>query len=130
MGSLVLEIAHRLDPPEMATPLPMPSGRVALLVTSDVADDDVQKALATLDADTVVMLLAGQHRRAERIAERLAIEYGFAVEQVRPSTDGRHPADDLVRRAASVLIVTREKPVGRLLQLAERYAKPVSIMRR
>ena len=50
-------------------------------------------------------LLAGRQRKLERAVADAAIARGLAVRTVPPARDGRHPADDLVRRADHVLVL-------------------------
>jgi hypothetical protein len=129
MGALVLEIARRVVTMPTDTESARTDGRVALLVSPDVEARELDPVLDQLGPGSTVGVLSGRSRRAERSAERAAIERGFALEQIRPVCDGRHPADQLVRWANTVFIVARRQRVGALLQLANRYAKPVRVIR-
>jgi uroporphyrinogen-III synthase len=135
MGSLVMEIARRCSAPPGAEPAlsPLPGGAViAVLPARDVDSiDEVRTAIAQLPSDTSLAVLAGRTHKGARLVERAAIERGLPLRTVQPDDGGgHHPADELVRGADAVLILTRSGlGVGRLLQLAERYAKPIRVLR-
>jgi hypothetical protein len=75
-------------------------------------------------------VLSGKNRRAERLAEDVAVRRGIAVHAVPPAGSGRHRADTLVRRADAVLVVSQDPDdpeVNTMLRLARRYAKPAQV---
>jgi hypothetical protein len=91
--------------------------------------EEVRPAFAQLPADASIAVLAGRSHRAGRAIEQAALERGLALRTVEPDTGTRHPADQLVRGADAVLILTRDGlRIGRLMQLAERYAKPTQVV--
>jgi uroporphyrinogen-III synthase len=131
MGALMLEIARHVSqlPPADSRPAP-DSGTIAVLACADVSLEDVRPVVRELPITSTVAVLAGKRRRAERALEQAAVECGLAVRAVVQKPRDGHPADFLVRGADRVLIVTRDGlAIGRLLQLAERYAKPVRVVR-
>jgi hypothetical protein len=105
MGALIVEIAKRVDDTVPAEPVPGSGGSVAVL--------------------------AGKSRSGDRLVEQVCLERGVAVECIPPSRTAGHPADDVIRRATRVVIISgrsRRPDVGRVLRLAERYAKPIQII--
>jgi hypothetical protein len=84
-----------------------------------------------LPAAARVAVLAGKGRAGDRLVERAAIGRGLAVQQFRPGRGVGHPADLMIRQANRVLILCGPRPsvdVGRVLRLADRYAKPVQLV--
>jgi uroporphyrinogen-III synthase len=133
MGSLVKEIARRVSAAatDGASPPPLaPGTTIAVLTAADVHSiDEVRPAIAELPAEVSISVLAGRTRKAARAVEQAAIERGLALRTVQPDSRGRHAADALVRGADAVIILTRDgRGIGRLLQLAERYAKPTRVV--
>jgi uroporphyrinogen-III synthase len=138
MGALVMEIAKQFgDQPVVAQPasvgLDGQPGVVAVFVARGGPRALIRSVIHGFSTELIVAVLAGNTRSGERLAEQVAIERGLAVHRVMPARPPRHPADDLVRKASQVLIVASNENtsigVGRLLQLAERYAKPVRVVR-
>jgi hypothetical protein len=131
MGALVMEIARHVSVGTTAKPPPVAGARrIAILAVSSVQLADLRPVVRDLPPGSTVTMLAGNRRRADRAVEQAAVEMGLAVEAIPQVTDGRHRADELVRRSDYVLIVARERAaIGRLLQLADRYAKPVVVVR-
>jgi hypothetical protein len=91
---------------------------------------ELRPVLRELPITSTLAVLSGKRRRAERVVEQVAVECGLAVRTVVQETGNCHPADQLVRGADRVLIVTRDGlSIGRFLQLADRYAKPLRVVR-
>jgi uroporphyrinogen-III synthase len=122
MGAMVLEIAHSLEPPVTQAPS-ADAEVVALYVCRGVKPSTLKRVVEELPDSATVALLAGQ----SGTAERAAIKRGVAVHIIAPDATG-HPADGLVRRADRVLIVSGGSGLGGVLQLAQRYAKPASVI--
>jgi hypothetical protein len=109
MGALVLEIAARADAQPQAVRGSTvedgaAAGAVVVFVADRVREADVRSTIDSLGAHESLTL--------EPLASPLA--------------------DDLVRRARRVVIVVGERSrtsVGRVLKLAERYAKPCRVVR-
>jgi uroporphyrinogen-III synthase len=134
MGALVVALARTFDATS-SDPIsaPAPRGVVAVLMARSARPEDVGHAVSQLPPTTTLAILSGRGRRAERLAEDVAIQRGLAVHVVSPARAGRHPADALVRQADLVLVVSRaadDPDVGPLLRLAQHYAKPAQVTRR
>jgi uroporphyrinogen-III synthase len=137
MGALVAELARAMhQPATIAAASLVDDGAdadevVALLCTRSANAQEIGRVVGGLGVTSTVALLSGKSRRAERLAEDIAVQRGLAVHAVLPARAGRHPADPLVRRADRVLIVTghaADADVAPLLRLAQRYAKPAQVI--
>lgn len=126
MGALVVEIASVVNrPPEQRAALV--EGMVACFAAPDAGRDALDRALDGISPLAQIAVLAGR----ARLLEQVCIERGFAIQRVQPTRDAAHPADGMIQRATSVVIVSgarRSVEVGRVLRLAERYAKPVQVV--
>jgi hypothetical protein len=132
MGALIVEIANRLDASTPRTPAPSHDETVAIFTARSVERAAIEGVLTALGPTAHVAVLDGKSRPGDRLVERLCVERGMAIERVRPSRTTDHPADEIVRRATRVILIagaTRDLEVGRVLRLAERYAKPVQVVR-
>ena len=128
MGSLIVEIANRVDGRPRTEAIARADETVAIFASQDAGLAAVERALDGFGPHARITVLAGQ----SRLVEQVCVARGLAVECVRPSADGAHPADEMIRRATRVVIVTglrRSLDVGRVLRLAERYAKRVDVVR-
>jgi uroporphyrinogen-III synthase len=132
MGALVLAVARAVQAgpcPEVSVP-----GRdetVAVLIAPTASLDGVGHAVSQLPLGTTLAVLSGKRRRAERLAEAVAVQRGLTVHALLPARAGRHPADALVRRADRVLVVSgnvQDPDVAVLLRLAQRYVKPAQVV--
>ena len=132
MGALIVEIANRVGAPTVTEPRPNSTGgsTVAVFGSADASRADIDRAVAGLDAESNVIVLADRSLSAEGRIEQACVERGLAVQRCRPARDAMHPADTMIRRAARVVIVAGEArgaEVRRVVRLAERYAKPVEV---
>jgi hypothetical protein len=133
MGALVVALARTLDP--MTPPAPAAAKRdevVALLIARSASIDHISRVVSELPAGTTLAVLSGRNRRAERLAEDVAVRRGLAVHAVMPAASGRHGADTLVRGADLVVVVSQDPDdpdVSAMLRLARRYAKPAQVKR-
>jgi uroporphyrinogen-III synthase len=134
MGALIVALGHAFDhapPPAAPVAACDGAGVVALLVARSAGPEQVGRAVGDLAPSVTLALLSGKNRRAERLAEDVAVQRGLAVHAIAPSGAGYHPADKLVRQADRVIVVNRDRDdpdVSTLLRLARRYAKPAYVV--
>ena len=131
MGALIVEIGRQCDDVRQAPPVRDEVGTVAVFATPDVERSTIEQLLSHVGPRASVAVVSSRPRSGDRLVEQVCIERGVAVECVAPSRAASHPADDIIRRAARVVILTgtaRNASVGRLLRLAARYAKPVEVL--
>jgi uroporphyrinogen-III synthase len=133
MGALIVALGHTFEAsPHPPVPPSETRGVVALLMTRSAGLEELEREVCELQAGATLAVLSGKHRRAERLAEDVAVRRGLAVHAIRPAGAGRHPADALVRQADRVVVVSRDADdpdIGTLLRLAQRYAKPAHVVR-
>jgi hypothetical protein len=131
MGALVIALARSLQPVTPPPPTsPARDAVVALLIARSANADNVGRVVSELPAGTTLAVLSGKNRRAERLAEDVAVRHGMAVHAIAPAGSGRHPADTLVRRADVVFVVSQhpdDPEVNTMLRRARRYAKPAQV---
>jgi uroporphyrinogen-III synthase len=134
MGALIVALGHAFDqapPPTVPAADCDGAGVVALLVARSAGPKEVGRAVGDLAPSVTLALLSGKNRRAERLAEDVAVRRGLAVHAIAPAGAGHHPADKLVRQADRVIVVNRDRDdpdVSTLLRLARRYAKPAHVI--
>ena len=131
MGALIVEIATEVSQALSAKEDCAGEGTVAFVTAAGAAQTVIENLVGSLRPEARVAVLAGKTRVGDRLVEQTAIARGLAVEQFRPSRGASHPADQMIRQANRVIVVCGPRPtvdVGRVLRLADRYAKPVQVV--
>lgn len=132
MGSLILEIARGVQDGTGSPPMRQADDElVAIFAGNCVAQSHIERMIGELGAGVTVGVLQGRSHAGDRLVEAAAVRRGLSVQRFAPSRNALHPADKIIRRATRVMIISdgaRSPSVGRLLRLAERYAKPVAVV--
>src|SRR5262249_24000399 len=96
MGALIVAVGRAFDPtPAVAPPLEAAVGVVAVLMARSARFAQVERLVHELRHGATLAVLSGNHRRAERLAEDVAVRLGLSVHTISPAGKGRHPADAL-----------------------------------